>query len=597
MNADLIIGAERIERFGVEPDAERPDTATTARDFAASPDAAASDDDSGLVGVAIADDRIIAVGSLAELSAHAGPGTRTRRFPGATITAGLVDAHAHPVWGSIDRGSGVDLGAATTLDEVLDLLDAAIDARGIRDDPDAWLTGFDLDVNVFPGEPTGAAFAERFPDRPVSLMTRDAHALVLSPRAIELAGLTGDEVFDDASRIVVGADGRPTGSVLEIQAMDLVFAHYPAIPDEVAAGYVLAELRALAAQGVTGLHALDFHDPSEAVYRSIEERGELPVRVRCSPLVPADSDEETWREIARLLGRGGRRWRVEGVKFMLDGTADNGTAWFARADRHGENRLPLWRDLDAYERAVAFFAGLGAPSATHAIGDEAVRRALDVFERVGRVDAAPHRIEHLESIPDDLVDRFARAGVVASLQPVHGTRHTRADGTDNWSERLGAERAAHGWRTRDLLDHGTVVALGSDWPIGPGDPRVQLADAQLRRPVESPDIAPVQPEQAITVDEAYRGMTLGPALAVGAERSLGRVEPGYLADLTIFARDPRDLSPEEQAVNPVLATVVDGELFVHRTGEAEPPVDEGREARGDDRESRADEHREEEARR
>ncbi|WP_032751241.1 amidohydrolase [Streptomyces sp. NRRL B-1381] len=509
--------------------------------------------------VAVTDGRITAVGTASDLEPLRGPGTIVHTFEGATVLPGLIDVHAHPVWGSIEIGRGVDLSGAATLDQVFTLLADAADRQ-----PDAvWITGFDLDVNVFDGEPAGAVFAERFPGRPISLMTRDAHALVVSPRVIELIGLTGRETFTDASSIAVGPDGRPTGLVVELQAMDLVFDHYPDVPVATAAGYVLHELDGLASSGLTGLHALDFTDPSEAVYRHIEEHGELPLRIRCSPLVPADSAPEVWQEIADLQDRRGRLWHVEGAKFMLDGTADNGTAWFDRPDIHGENREPLWRDLDAYRAAMRFFTDRGIPTATHAIGDQAVRFALDVIEEVGPAGGAPHRIEHIESIPDDLLGRFAELDVVASLQPVHGTRHTRADATDNWSRRIGPDRVAHGWRTRDLLDHGAVVALGSDWPIGPGDPRTGLADCQLRRPVEEPETAPVQPGQAISAREAYLGMTAAAAYAAGASDELGKIAPGRLADLTVFATNPLGLAPDAQPDNAVLATVVGGAVRLH----------------------------------
>ncbi|GAA2444036.1 amidohydrolase [Streptomyces pulveraceus] len=509
--------------------------------------------------VAIADGRIIAVGTAPDLEPLRGPGTAVHEFPGATVLPGLADVHAHPVWGSISIGSGVDLSGASTLEQVHACLAGAADALAT----DEWITGYDLDVNVFDGDPAGTVFAERFSGRPISLMTRDAHALVVSPRVVELVGLTGQETFTDASSVEVGPDGRPTGFVVELQAMDLVFDHYPEVPVDTAASYVRDQLGQLARGGLTGLHALDFSDPSEAVYRHIEEHGELPLRIRCSPLVPADSSPDVWQHVADLQGRRGRRWHVEGAKFMLDGTADNGTAWFDRPDVHGENHEPLWRDVDAYRDAMRFFAGRGIPTATHAIGDQAVRFALDVIEEVGPAGRAPHRIEHIESIPDDLLDRFAELDVVASLQPVHGTRHTRADGTDNWSRRIGPDRVAHGWRTRDLLDHGAVVALGSDWPIGPGDPRIGLADCQLRRPVEESDTAPVQPGQAVTAREAYAGMTSAAAYAAGASAESGRIVPGFLADLTVFAANPLDLAPEAQPGNAVLATIVGGAVQLH----------------------------------
>ncbi|MFM9370601.1 amidohydrolase [Streptomyces sp. Da 82-17] len=511
--------------------------------------------------VAVRDGRILAVGGEEVAAAHQGPDTRVHDFPDGVLLPGLTDAHAHPVWGSIEIGSGIDLSGADSLEAVLDLVAAALEDRP----DDAWVTGYDLDLNHFDGTPSGAVLGERFPGRAVSLMTVDAHALVVSPRVVELAGLTGRETFADKSSVEVDADGRPTGYILELQAMDLVFAHYPEIDDDTAAAYVLTQLRHLAACGLTGLHALDFTDPSERVYRSIEVDGELPLRIRCSPLVPADSGPAAWERAARLQGRRGRRWYVDGVKFMLDGTADHGTAWFEQPDCHGENDTALWRDVDAYRRAVHFFAARGIATATHAIGDRAVRVALDAIAetKAVAVPRAPHRIEHLESLPDDLLPRFAELDVVASLQPAHGTRHTRADGTDNWSRRIGPERAARGWRTRDLLDHGACVALGSDWPIGPGDPRTALADAQLRRPVDEPGTPPVQPGQALTAREAYAAMTRATARAAGRPGDLGRVAPGQLADFTVLAANPLHLDPEAQAANPVLATAVGGDVQYH----------------------------------
>ncbi|MFI6942604.1 amidohydrolase [Streptomyces sp. NPDC050418] len=547
MHADLILTAARVETLAEEGPGELSDDLTRAP-YADS--------------IAITGGRITKVGTAEELAALRGPGTEVHEFPGATVLPGLVDTHTHPVWGSIETGRSIDLSTAVTPDAVLGLLEEAV----ARTPAGGWVAGIDLDVAVFDtlgGEPSGAFLGARFPDHAVSLMTKDAHALVISPRAVELAGLTGRETFSDASCVVTGPDGTPTGYILELQAMDLVFAHYPEVPLETAADYVRGRLEEFARTGLTGVHALDFGEPSEDVYRLIEATGDLPVRIRCSPLVPADSAPDVWQRIAGQQRLRGRRWYVEGAKFMLDGTADNGTAWFEHPDSHGENREPLWRDLDAYRAAVRFFTERGIPTVTHAIGDQAVRHTLDVLEEVGPAGRAPHRIEHLEALPDDVVPRFAKLGVVPGLQPVHGTRHTRADGTDSWSRRIGPDRAARGWRTRDLLDAGAVVALGSDWPIGPGDPRTGLADCQLRRPVEEPQTEPVQPAQALAARDAYRGMTWAAAEAAGSAHELGSIAPGYLADLTVLAANPLDLDPEAQARNPVLATVVGGHVQRH----------------------------------
>ncbi|MFI7048895.1 amidohydrolase [Streptosporangium sandarakinum] len=506
--------------------------------------------------VAVADGRVLAVGGADTAERHIGPDTVVHRYEHAVLLPGLTDCHMHPVWGSVELGRGVDLNGIATLDGVLDALRSA--AAGTADDE--WVFGHALDPNVFDGPPHGRMLAEALPNRPVALLLRDAHSLVVSPRVVELAGLTGRETFDDRASVELHPDGGPSGLLLELSAMALVGRLYPVLSVRQQADYVLAELTKMAAAGLTGGHAMDFSPPSHEIFRDIESRAELPIKLRCSPLVPPDSGPEVWREIDALLGLQGRRWSVEGVKFMLDGTIDNGTAWLEEPDVHGENHAALWTDPDAYRAAIAFFAGRGVPTATHAIGDRAVRFALDTLAEVGAGPAAPHRIEHVETIPDETVDRFARLGVVASMQPIHGTRHTRGDRSDNWSVRLGAERASRGWRCRDLRERGAIVALGSDWPIGGADPRVLLADAQLRRPVEEPDSTPVQPEQALTARMAYEGLTTHAALAAGRAATRGRVAPGHEADFTIFAENPLTLTPERQAANAVIATIVDGRV-------------------------------------
>ena len=132
-------------------------------------------------------------------------------------------------------------------------------------------------------------------------------------------------------------------------------------------------------------------------------------------------------------------------------------------------------------------------TATHAIGDAAVQHVLDTLAKVVPAGSTVrHRIEHIETLPPDQVPRFAELGVVASMQPTHATDFTRADHSDNWSRRLGEQRANRAWPCRDILDTGAILTLGSDWPIAPYDPRAIIAAAQLRRPAARPDLGPVR---------------------------------------------------------------------------------------------------------
>jgi predicted amidohydrolase YtcJ len=161
-------------------------------------------------------------------------------------------------------------------------------------------------------------------------------------------------------------------------------------------------------------------------------------------------------------------------------------------------------------------------------------------------------------VPDETVHEFARLGVIASMQPVHCTHHTRADRSDNWSVRLGEARASRGWRCRDLRELGVILALGSDWRVTPSDPRAMMADAQLRRPVARPSVEPIQPEQGLTALMAYEGYTTHAAASIGHQDIEGAVRPGHRADFTVLESDPLTLTPQEQADNTVRATIIGG---------------------------------------
>ncbi|MFC7713861.1 amidohydrolase family protein [Nonomuraea recticatena] len=154
--------------------------------------------------------------------------------------------------------------------------------------------------------------------------------------------------------------------------------------------------------------------------------------------------------------------------------------------------------------------------------------------------------------------RFARLGVIASMQPTHCCDYTRADHTDNWSRRLGEERASRAWRCRDLWDSGARVVLGSDWPIAPFPPLGVMAGARHRRPSRDLSLPPHGPEQALTALEALQGMTVNAAYAAGEEHEAGRLAVGHRADLTVLADDPLTTAATDLPDLPVLLTVLDG---------------------------------------
>ncbi|MCE4948804.1 amidohydrolase [Streptomyces albulus] len=506
--------------------------------------------------LAAADGKITALGDDREIRAHADTATTVIDLKGAVVTPGLTDGHLHPVSGA-ELTHGLDLSGCTDLDGVRAALAREVAALT----PGAWLHGWGLDPNVFGDRPIeSAALAPVLDGVPALLQLFDAHSMLASPRALELAGVDGPRTFDQAAEVVCDDAGRPTGLLLEDAACELVERAAPQPTREERRARLAAALRAMAAAGLTGGHAMDANGDSLAFYDELDAAGDLPLRLRVAPWCQPGTDADGVRALIAQQGTGGRLWRTAGVKLFMDGTIDNGTAWLERPDCHGESTHAFWPDPAAYTRVIGQLHAAGVPTATHAIGDAAVRHALDAVEQARRTDpnGVRHRIEHIETVPDDTLRRFAELGVLASMQPTHCCDFTRADHTDNWSRRLGEERAGRAWRCRDLTDAGATVVLGSDWPIAPYPPLGVMAGARHRRPSRDLAQPPHGPEQALTALEALRGMTVHAAHAAGEEDRAGRIVPGHRADLTVLADDPLTTPATDLPRLPVLLTVLDG---------------------------------------
>ncbi len=521
------------------------------------PDAIAGGSPAGFV--AVRDGAIAAVGPGSEAQAWAAGADRVIDLGAATVTPGLIDAHIHPVLG-MTLARGLDLSGLRHREEVRRALAAEVAANPGQD----WILAWGLDPAVFgDGAFDNSLFGGVADGRLVFVTLFDGHAALVSDTALAAAGVTGAETFPDSARVGVDAAGRPTGMLFELSAQELVRAILPEPGFDERVGQLGDLLGRMAGVGLVGGQVLDFGAPDMfELLEELERRAELSLRLRISPWVMPGATKEDLERLAAMQGRSGRRWHVRGIKLMIDGTVDNGTAWLFEPDSHGESTSSLWLDPEEFARVLAFFHERGIPTATHAIGDRGISFVARTIA-AQRPNGTVHRIEHIETLPDAVLQEIVDAGAATSMQPTHCTLYTRADQRDNWSLRLGRERADRAWRTRDLRDRGAIVALGSDWPIAPFDPRGIIASAQTRRPPGRRDTDPVLPAQSLSATAALEGYTSEYWRSVGEEG--GAIVPGARADLTAFADNPLTTPPDAFAASAVLLTVVDGEVVVERS--------------------------------
>ncbi|MCW3767343.1 MULTISPECIES: amidohydrolase [Paenarthrobacter] len=485
----------------------------------------------------------------------------------ATVAPGLIDAHIHPILG-LSMARGLDLSGITEPDAVQKAL-----AQHIIDTPHVpgsdWLFAWGLDPAVFgDSESSNRLFDDVFENELVYITLFDGHAALVSDAGLREAGVTGKEELPSSAYVALDAEGKPNGMLYEMAAMELVQRILPQLTFDERVDALDALLQSMAETGLVGGQMLDFgREDSLDVLDALEKRGDLAIRLRVSPWVmPGATQEELEAKLA-LQSRRGRRWHVHGIKLMIDGTIDNGTAWLFAPDTHGESLRPLWRDPENMVAALRFFHEHHVPTATHAIGDQAVSFVAKAIGALSE-NGIKHRIEHIESIPDSVLEEVVEAGATTSLQPTHCTLYCKADQSDNWSRRLGPERANLAWRTSDLRKAGAVVALGSDWPIAPYDPRGIIAAAQTRRPAGRPDITPVGPAQALSAKAALEGYTSQYWKSVG--ESGGVLKVGARADLSIFDCNPLTTAPDDFANAHVVMTMLDGEVVVDRQSVTAP---------------------------
>jgi predicted amidohydrolase YtcJ len=506
--------------------------------------------------VAVRDGVIVAVGSDAEVREACDARTEVLDGSGLSVVPGLTDSHLHPLWAA-DLAVGVDAGGIVDVEELRAVLRRERDRVG----PDAVVRAWSVDYALFEGDRMDGRVLEELAGGPALAIMFDLHTYLATHSVLAMTGVTGAEAFGDASEIVV-RDGRPTGELREFPAFFRVADALPGVTRAERLDRVAAVFGELNAVGVTAGHAMDGSPESFELLRELEASGRLTVRLVVPLWIkPAHGDDEL-DAYARLADEHGKLWRGGVAKFFIDGVVETGTAWLEEPDTQGGGTKAFWPEPERYAEEVGRFARAGFACATHAIGDRAVRAALDAYRAAGPAARGVHRIEHLETLPDDLLQRVVEEGVAASMQPLH-MQWRAPDGSDPWAQRLGPARTARAFRTQDLHRAGALVALGSDWPVASFDPRLGMAWARLRRAPGAAETAVLEGAQRLDALTALCGYTTAPAAVAGESAVSGRITVGRRADLTALSADPVDTPADELPDVAVALTVVAGRV-VHR---------------------------------
>lgn len=498
--------------------------------------------------IGIANGRIVALGAAA-VRAATGPGTRVLALDGAFVTPGFIDNHTHFMIGSAIL-SQPDLLSAKDRADFAARLGVAARAR-----PGKWILGGSWDEQRLGGTlPSKDWIDAQTGDTPVAVPRTDLHMLLLNSAALKAAGITRDT--PDVPGGVIGRDaaGDPTG-ILKDNAKELVVRVIP-VPSDAEREQTMRDGIAHALKnGFTQVHTPEPFDwVTFDTARRLRAKGPTDLRFYC--MAPA----RDWEKVAAIVkaeGRGDEWVRWGAVKALADGSLGSRTAVFHApyTDAPGQTGVRVTSLADLKEQVMgADRAGLQC--AVHAIGDMANDDVLDLFAAVvaanGRRDRR-FRIEHAQHLTQAAIPRFAKQKVIASVQPFHAIDDGR------WAvERIGSARLHGTYAFRSLIDTGARVTFGSDWPVGPLDAMQGIYAAVTRETIDGHNPQGWLPDQKTTVQQALICYTVNNAFAGFQDGQLGRIAPGYVADLTVLDADLLTLDPEKIRDVKVLRTIVGG---------------------------------------
>ncbi|HEX5016230.1 MAG TPA: amidohydrolase [Actinomycetes bacterium] len=514
-------------------------------------------------GFAVHDGRFLVIGCDEEVDATArraaaGEPVEDVDLEGALVIPGIVDAHFHLLMtgASLQR---VDLVGARALQEI----QQAVREHAQAHPKSHWVLGKSWLFDAVPGEPTAAMIDEVESHRPVLLDANDFHSTWVNSVALEALGITDSTPDPAGGRIARDENGRATG-FLEETAAEIAWEHLDKVTTQAQHRKHLRDaITALNAAGITSVIDMGLGAVALETIAHAEAQGELDLRVVAHWLMSREGPAaEHLAQVAQAteLSRkhSSDRFRIAGIKFIVDGVIDGCTAHVSEPYTNGALPDPIW-DYESLAPVVAAADRAGLQVALHAIGDAAVRTALDAVENAyrengGDPSARRHRIEHIEYCDPADIPRFAQLNVTASMQPVHADPAIQ----DNWRAMLGEERSAGGFPAAALVASGARLVLGTDAPTAPFAPLPNLFIATTRRSALNPTLPPNEPKNAVPIEDALRYATANAAWSCFAEDQFGAISAGKHADFVVVDPDVTTSDPERLLDAAILRTVVGG---------------------------------------
>ncbi len=524
--------------------------------------------------VAIKGYTILAVGSDRRIGRYIGPETEVIDLDGKLAIPGFIEGHGHFM--SLGRSKMIlDLSRAQSWQEIVELVRRAAGRARAGE----WILGrgwhqekwTSVPTPNVDGVPLHHELSRASPDNPVSLTHASGHASFVNARAMQLAGITRSTPNPPGGEIVRDARGNPTGLLRET-AQRIVSRVVQRAEERMSSEEREArnrEMVRLAGEEALSKGVTSFHDAGSSFaaidfFKKLEDEGALPVRLYV--MVRGESEQSLQENLPRyrMVAEGNDFLTVRSIKQQIDGALGSHGAWLLEpyADLPSSTGLVL-EPVDQIERIARIAIRFGFQVNTHAIGDRANREVLDIYQRVFQdhpeATDLRWRIEHAQHIHPDDVPRFAKLGVIASMQAIHCTSDAP------WvPKRLGEERARTGsYLWRSLMDSGAIVTNGTDVPVEDIDPLASFYASVTRKTASGERF---YPEQKMTREEALRSYTINNAYAAFEEHIKGSITPGKLADIVVLSKDIMTVPEDEIPTAEVLYTIVGGQIRYRKEG-------------------------------